>query len=119
MSRNRASAKKAGTWMETATTAHIAQGLDDDRIERRTKNGSKDRGDIGGVRTHAGRRVVIEVKNTAKYSIGTWLAEAETERINDGADIAVVVAKRPGIGETRMGDQLVVMTLDNLIHLLT
>jgi hypothetical protein len=33
--------------------------LVDDRIERRTKNGNKDRGDLSGLR-HLGLRVVVE-----------------------------------------------------------
>jgi len=50
MNRNRASAKKAGTAFETLVAGFLAERLGDDRIERRTKNGAKDRGDIAGVR---------------------------------------------------------------------
>ncbi len=48
MNRNRASAKKAGTAFETLVAGFLAERLGDDRIERRTKNGAKDRGDIAG-----------------------------------------------------------------------
>ncbi len=41
--RSRASAKKAGTAHETAIATYLAEHLDD-RIERRTRNGGKDRG---------------------------------------------------------------------------
>jgi hypothetical protein len=47
--RSRRSAKTAGTRFETAIAAALAAALGDDRIERRTRNGTKDRGDIGGV----------------------------------------------------------------------
>lgn len=56
MTRSRRSAKQAGTRFETAIAAALAAALDDDRIERRTRNGAKDRGDIAGIRLH-GQRV--------------------------------------------------------------
>ncbi|MGO2188236.1 MAG: hypothetical protein ACTH4Y_08320 [Microbacterium gubbeenense] len=118
MTRNRASAKSAGTWMETQTANFLAASLGDDRIERRTKNGSKDRGDIGGVRTRDGVRVVVEVKNTSKLDLGGWMNEVNQECQNDGALIGVVVHKRRGKGEKQMGEQYVTMTLDDLALLL-
>jgi hypothetical protein len=63
MTRSRRSAKQAGTRFETAIATALADALDDDRIERRTRNGAKDRGDISGIRLH-GQRVVIECKKT-------------------------------------------------------
>jgi len=61
--------------------------------DRRIRNGRNDRGDIGGV-----PYVVIEVKNTASYAgeLAGWLAEAETERRNAGADVGLVWHKRKG-----------------------
>ena len=64
MTRNRASAKKAGTAFETQVAEYLAMKLADIRIERRAKTGAKDRGDIAGVKTVAGGLVVIECKNT-------------------------------------------------------
>lgn len=83
MTRNIRSAKAAGTWMERITAEFLAARLEDDRIERRTRNGSKDRGDITGVRTPLGGRVVIECKNTVRLDLPGWLREAEAERGND------------------------------------
>ena len=62
MTRSRRSAKAAGTRFETSIANALATALDDDRIERRARNGSKDRGDIAGVRLHS-QRVVIECKD--------------------------------------------------------
>jgi hypothetical protein len=115
MARSRASAKKAGSTFERQIADYLAQ-LVDDRIDRRVKNGSKDLGDIGGVR-HMGQRVVIEAKNTAKTSLGTWATEAETERVNDGALIGLTVHKRHGKGAPE--DQWVTLTLGELVALLT
>jgi hypothetical protein len=114
MTRTRASAKSAGTRMETTVARYLAEHVDD-RIERRRLSGGKDRGDLSGVRCH-GQRVVIEVKDTAVVALGPWLNEAEVERGNDDALAGVVVAKRRGLGDP--GSQLCVMTLRDLAALL-
>lgn len=88
----------------------------DDRIDRRVKTGAKDKGDIGGLR-HMGERVVIECKDVATMSLGTWVAEAEVERGNDDAVAGIVVHKRRGHAQAL--DQYVTMTLRDLIALLT
>lgn len=115
MARSRASAKAAGTRHERAVADYLAQHVDD-RIDRRVKAGAKDRGDIGGVR-HLGARVVVECKNTSRLDVGTWLREAEVERGNDDATVGLVVAKRHGKGAP--ADQLVLMTLGDLVAMLT
>jgi len=115
MTRSRASAKKAGSSFERSTADYLAAVVDD-RIDRRVKNGAKDRGDVGGVRIH-GKRVVLECKNTAKTSLGTWANEAEIERGNDDALMAAIVHKRHGKGQP--ADQWVTMTLADFAALLT
>ena len=95
MSRNRSSAKAAGTRAETAVARYLATALNDDRIERRAKTGARDRGDISGVRIH-GQRVVIEVKDVARMALAEWVTEAETEAGNDDALAGVVWHKRRG-----------------------
>ena len=116
MTRNRKSAKNAGTSFETLVAAYLNEHIDD-RIERRRQTGSKDRGDIAGLR-HMGGRVVAEVKEYGGRLLpGPWLNEAEVERGNDDATAAFVVAKRRGT--TRPGDQIVLMTLRDLVSLLT
>lgn len=109
------SAKAAGSRFERQVADYLAAALDDDRIDRRAKTGAKDRGDIAGLR-HAGQHVVIEVKNTARWTPGTWLTEAEVERVNDTALAGLVVAKRHGKGDP--ADQVVMMTLRDLAALL-
>lgn len=111
MTRNRASAKKAGALFERVVADYLAAELDDDRIERRVRNGNKDRGDISGVRMVTGERVVIESKDYGGiYHVAEWLKEAETERGNDDATIGVVVAKRRGVVDP--AQQVVFMTLE-------
>lgn len=102
--------------MESLVANFLAFRLADDRIERRAKNGNKDRGDISGVRV-AGGRVVIEVKNvSSKIDLPGWLREAETERGNDDAVIGVVVHKRHG--SANPADQHVAMTLETFATLI-
>lgn len=118
MTRNRASAKKAGAFMESLVANFLAFRLADDRIERRAKNGAKDRGDIAGVRMIGGGRVVIEVKNYSsdRIQVAAWLREAEAERGNDDAEVGVVVTKASRTANP--ADQIVFMTLETFARLL-
>lgn len=114
MTRSRASAKAAGSSMERM----VADYFRDNGFpfaDRRVKTGAKDCGDVGGVHVHD-RRLAIEVKNTAKISLGTWAAEAETERINDQALAGIIVHKRHGKGKAE--DQWVTMTLRDLLAII-
>ena len=116
MSRSRKSAKAAGSRFERVVADYLAEHVDD-RIDRRPQYGAKDRGDVGGVR-HMGGRVVVECKEYGgRLLAGPWVDEAEIERGNDDAGSAFVVAKRRGT--TNPGDQFVLMTLRDLVSLLT
>ena len=116
MTRNRQSAKQAGSATERAVADYLAAALDDDRIDRRVKRGSADRGDIGGLRIH-GRRLVLEVKDCAKVDLPGFTAQAHLEANNDDALCGVVCAKRRGT--TDPGRYWVHMTLDDLLALMT
>lgn len=116
MTRSRASARAAGTRFERTIADHLATRLDD-RIDRRARTGARDKGDIGGVRTPDGRRVVIECKDYGgRILAAAWLREAATEAANDDAAVGIVIAKRRGT--TNPGAQYVLMTVDTLITLL-
>lgn len=116
MTRSRVTAKKAGAAFETLVANYLAATVDD-RIERRSRNGSKDRGDISGLR-HMSGRIVIECKDRGgQLNVGPWLTEAEIERGNDDAVAGLVVAKRRGI--TNPADQIVLLTLGDFVALLT
>lgn len=102
--------------MERLIADSLATHLDD-RIDRRVKTGAADKGDIGGIRTHTGHRVVAEVKDYGgRYNVGPWLDEAEQERINDNAAAGVVIAKRRGITDPLQ--QVCFMTVADLITLI-
>lgn len=117
MTRSRASAKQAGSKFERAIADYLRDAIGDDRIDRRVKTGSKDRGDVGGVRTFGGGRVVIEAKDTARINLGSWIAEAHDEMRHDDAVAGVIAHKRHGRGNP--ADQWVTMTLADLVAILT
>lgn len=108
--------KAKGTAFESLFVKWLRQRLGDDRIERMPLNGNKDRGDIAGVRTLLGEKVVVECKNHARMSLGVWIGEAAVERGNADAHVAVVVHKRLGKGQAK--DQYVTMTAEDFAVLL-
>ena len=115
MTRSRKSAKAAGARFERVIADWLAVHVDD-RIDRRVKTGSNDKGDLGGWR-FAGRRIVAELKDCARHDLSGWLHEAEVERGNDSADVALVIFKRRGT--TDPGDQYVLTTLRDIVALTT
>ena len=115
MGRSRLSAKTAGARFERSIADCLARWIDD-RIDRRVKTGFKDRGDIGGLR-HGPARVVIECKDVVRLDLPGWLREAEVERGNDDALVALVVHKKRGTANPL--DQHVTCTVRDLIALLT
>jgi hypothetical protein len=114
MTRTRASAKKAGSSFERSIADCLAEHVDD-RIDRRVRNGAKDRGDIAGVRLH-GQRLVLECKNTSRINLGGWMAETDAERGNDDALAGLIVHKRHGKGDPL--DQWVTLTVRELVAIL-
>ena len=115
MARTRKSARNAGGTFERSIADYLAATLDDDRIDRRVKRGSKDRGDLAGLRIH-GKRIVAECKNVMKMALGPWAAEAEIERGNDDALCAVIIHKRHGKGKPE--DQWVTLTVKDFAAIL-
>lgn len=116
MARNRNSAKAAGQRFESLVAAYLNTHVDD-RIERRRMSGANDRGDISGLR-HMGQRIVVECKDYGgRLMPGPWVEEAHIEAGNDSALLGIVVAKRRGT--TDPGSQFVLMTLNDLVALLT
>jgi hypothetical protein len=82
--------KQKGTAAETAVVNYL-KSRGRAHIERRSLNGSNDRGDIAGI-----PGVVIEVKNHARMELSQWLSELEVEIGNDNANTGVVIHKKKG-----------------------
>lgn len=116
MTRSNASARAAGARFERSIADCLATHVDD-RIDRRVKTGSKDKGDIAGLR-HMGGRIVLECKDYGgRFLLGPWLRETDIERGNDDAIAGAVIIKRRGVTDPL--DQVVAMTLRDLVALLT
>jgi Holliday junction resolvase len=82
--------KQKGTAAETAVVNWLKkQGRK--QVERRSLNGTQDRGDIAGIPC-----VVIEVKNHKTMKLSEWMKELEVEMRNDKADTGVVIHKKTG-----------------------
>lgn len=116
MARSRASAKAAGARFERTIADYLAATLADDRIDRRVRNGAKDRGDISGLRIHD-QRLVVECKDSTRLCLPEWTHEAHREAGNDDALVGVVIHKRNRVGDP--GQQWVTMTVDDLAALIT
>ena len=105
---NRSKAK--GTAAESAIVAYL-KDCGWPHVERRTLNGSADRGDIAGI-----PGVVIESKNVKTITLGTFVDEANKERDNAGADVGAAWVKRRGKGSP--ADWYVVMDGETFAGLL-
>lgn len=90
--------KNIGTAAETAVV-RAARTRGFPGADRLTLTGVLDRGDVG-----LAPGVIVEVKGgqaaraASDALIVKWLAETERERVNAGADVALLVTQRPGIG---------------------
>jgi hypothetical protein len=113
--RTRTSARQAGTAFETLIVNCLAWTLKDDRIGRRARTGAKDKGDVFGLRSWAGARIVVECKDVSRLNLGGWMNEAVLEAGNDDAPIAMVIHKRRGKGDPL--DQYVTMRVRDLVKL--
>ena len=116
LTRTRRSARQAGSRFEREIADYLAEHVDD-RIDRRVKTGAKDKGDIAGLR-HMGEKIAVEAKNYGgRLHAGPWVKEAHIAAGNDDAPAGIVVAKRRGT--TNPGEQFVLMTVDDLIAIIT
>jgi len=102
--------KRKGTSWESAIVTFL-KSVGWPYAERRTLAGANDRGDIAGI-----PGIVIEAKNVKAVALGTFLDEATTEAVNDGAAYGVVWMKRRG--HIWPGEGLVVMSGWSFVSLL-
>lgn len=105
---NRAKAKGSQAERDAVQLLKAAGFADADR-----EFGAGRADDVGDVRNVP--RTVIEVKAEKSFNPSGWLAEAEAERINAGADYGIVFAKRPG---KSLKDGYFIMRLEDGIALL-
>lgn len=105
-----------GAKFERLMADWLKRVLDWPYIDRRVKTGKNDKGDIANVMLFNDEPIVVECKNTARLNVGTWIKEAEVERLNLKAIAGVVLYKRTGKGKPE--DQLVIMTARDFASIL-
>lgn len=105
-------ARAKGTAAETAVADYL-RGHGFPHAERRALHGSRDLGDITGV-----PGVVVEVKAAVSADYGGWLREADAERANAAARLAIVVHKPKGMGVERVRLWRAVTTLETMTALI-
>lgn len=91
------------TWLRSLGRPHI---------ERRIMGMAEDSGDVCGW-----PGVVIECKNAQRIELAAWVDQLEAEITLAEADTGVLIVKRRGV--TDPGDQVVAMTMRDLVALLT
>lgn len=96
--------KRIGTSGETALVRYLrANGMP--LADRLALHGSKDIGDVGD----GTGSIIFEVKsgkaaeNAGDQKIADWIEETQTEQDNARADWGILVVKRAGYGDTRVG----------------
>lgn len=112
MSHNNKSGER-GTAFESRVVRFMRVALDDERIERRAKHGSKDMGDLYRIYAH-GFEGIAECKNYGSISpkqLDEFKQQTVTERDNADADFGLLIINRKGY---RTGASLVYVTLRDL-----
>lgn len=111
-------AKQKGTAFETLIKNYLNQ-VGFTEAERTSLKSSGDTGDINGIRHGlTGQKVAIQCKNQKKFDLSGWLDDTvkQAARLNDA--LPVLIVKRSGKGASAVGDNYVVMRVDDLISLL-
>ena len=116
MSRNRQSAKKAGTAFETLIANGLREALGDNTIQRAPNWGALDKGDIVNVKID-GLPIVIQTKDVARLSLPAWTSDAKVQAVRANALAGLVVHKRRGTTDPMR--QWVTCTVAELVALLT
>lgn len=95
--------KQKGTAAETACKRH-AQANGFPLADRLTLSGQYDRGDLQlTIGVIAEVKAGAQAKNASGNQIAAWLEETETERINAGASIGILIVQPRGVGTSRPG----------------
>lgn len=109
--------KDIGTWTETQV-ARCAAARGFPYADRHVLKGSLDEGDVW---LDSRGRAIVEVKgghaaeDASDEQIARWLAEAEAERVNAGAERSFLVTKRAGKGAAQSHRWWAHVGLDSLV----
>jgi hypothetical protein len=116
VSRNRKSAKAAGSKFNWDIARALADALGDNNITKAPAWGAKDKGDIVNVKID-GHPIVIQTKDVARLSLPEGVGDAKVQAVNADALCGLFVHKR--VGTTDPMKQWVSCTLAEFIALVT
>lgn len=116
MSRNRASAKAAGSKFNWDIARCFAKELNDSNITKAPSWGAVDKGDIVNVRID-GHNLVIQTKDVARLDLPGGTGDARVQAVNAGALAGLFVHKRRGTTDPLR--QWVSCTVADLIAIIT
>lgn len=119
--------KALGTDYETANVVYARERTGDGRIERRAMHGSRDMGDVYGIRAH-GHEGIMECKRVERLSDGLldkFKAQALAERGNADADFVLLSVWRKGKGyqardgkaPKSFGENVCYVTIEDLLKI--
>ena len=108
--------KDKGTAFETAVVRYLRERLGDEEIDRMPLRGSRDEGDVRGLKLR-GMQTCVEVKNHKQLRITDWMGQLISEQGNMEADLGLIVAHRSGCGDKHIGESYVITTLDDILTL--
>ena len=119
--------KALGTDYETANVVYARERTGDGRIERRAMHGSRDMGDVYGIRAH-GHEGIMECKRVERLSdalLGRFKEQALAERGNADADFVLLSVWRKGKGyqardgkaPKSFGENVCYVTIEDLLKI--
>ena len=119
--------KALGTDYETANVVYARERTGDERIERRAMHGSRDMGDVYGIRAH-GHEGIMECKRVERLSdalLDKFKAQALAERDNADADFVLLSVWRKGKGyqardgkaPKSFGENVCYVTIEDLLKI--
>lgn len=85
-------------------------------VTRRALSGSRDRGDLVGLRLN-GLVCCVECKDCRDERLAEWREQTEVERGNSDADVGLLVMHRKGRGEKRFGETWVELVAEDFMGL--
>lgn len=119
--------KDLGTSYESANVAYARERTGDSRIERRAQHGSRDMGDVYGIRAH-GHEGIMECKRVERLNdalLDSFKEQSLTERGNADADFVLLSVWRRGKGYKAVngkapksfGGNLCYVTIEDLLKI--
>jgi hypothetical protein len=111
--------KARGTSFETLIVKYL-RSREFKKAYRPSLSGKYDTGDINGI-AGPSRQAIIQCKNQRKFDLSGWLndavSQAQQEEVGHNA-LPILVVKRPGIGEAKIGETYAILRLEDLSSLL-